>query len=387
MAAPGRWWRPPRLRSNEPGASERRASWLELFYDLVYVIVVGRLAEGLAHDPTPAGLVAFVALFVPTWWSWSGVTFYNDRFDTDDAAHRVLILLQMAGMALLALSVPHALAGPGFALSYALVRLLLVGMYVRAALHVPTARPLARWYAAGFSAAALLWAASALLPAPWRYALWALAMAVDVATPLSARSRQERLPVSTTHLPERIGLFTIIVLGEAVAATVRGSGEHGVTVAGVVAAMLVLVLAFCTWWVYFDNLDHRVVRRTRGSGHAWFYGHLPLAMGITAMAVGAERLVGLGAGRLPTMERWLLADGFGLALVSLAVLHLATVDLVGSPRGVRRARVRLASAGVVMAFAAFAGALPGLVFGALLALVGVAQVLLDPHPAPAPMAS
>lgn len=384
--AGSRWWRPPRLRSNEPDA-HRRATWLELFYDLVYVVVVAALAHELGARLSWTGLLAFVGLFVPAWWSWSGVTFYNDRFDTDDAAHRLFTLLQMMGAAAMALSVHGALHGPGFALSYAAVRMVLVLKYLRAARHVPHAAPLARRYALGFTVAAALWVLSLLLPTPARYALWAVAMAVDIGTPLTARHLQEKLPVSTSHLPERIGLFTIIVLGEAVAATVRGS-EAGVTALGLMAAFLALALAFCVWWVYFDNLDERVVRRTRVAGQVWFYTHLPLAMGITAMAVGAERLVRLAAGEpFHAADRWLLGGAFALALAALGVLHLATVEARGVSVNRRRAWLRLGSAALVLASTAAGGLVPGLAFGGLLVVVAAAQVVLDPRAPQAVVAS
>ena len=381
---PERWWRPPRLRSNEPEA-HRKATWLELFYDLVYVAVVAALAHELSAHLSWEGLLAFAGLFVPVWWSWSGVTLYNDRFDTDDASHRVFTLLQMMGAVAMALSVHDALHGPGFAVSYAAVRLVLVAKYLRAARHVPSAEGLARRYALGFSLAAALWLASLLLPVPLRYGLWAVAMAVDVGTPLTARRLQARLPVSPSHLPERIGLFTIIVLGEAVAATVRGAEGAGVTARGMAAGLLVMALAFCVWWVYFDNLDERLVRRTRVAAQTWFYTHLLLAMGITAMAVGAEHLVRLAAGEpFQGAERWLLGGAFALVLAALGVLHLATVEERGLPRNRRRALLRMGSAALVLALTASGGILPGFAFGALLAGVAVAQVVLDPptvHPA------
>jgi low temperature requirement protein LtrA len=254
----------------------------------------------------------------------------------------------------------------------------LIAKYLRAARHVPTAAPLARRYALGFGVAAALWLLALLVPTPARYAVWAVAMVVDVGTPLTARQHQARLPVSTSHLPERIGLFTIIVLGEAVAGTVRGS-EAGLTALGVAAAFLAMTLAFCVWWVYFDNLDERVVRRTRVAGQVWFYTHLFLAMAITAMAVGGEHLVKLSAGEaFHGAQRWLLGGGFALALASLGVLHLTTVEERGEPRNRLRAFLRLGSAAAVLAMTAAGGLLPALAFGGVLAAVGVSQVVLDP---------
>lgn len=371
------WLRPPRRRSNEPGATARRATWLELFYDLGYVVAVAALAERLSGRLDPVGALAFAALFVPVWWSWAAVMFYNDRFDTDDLWHRAATLLQMLGAALLAVNVHSAFVGIGFPLAYALVRAILVVKYVRVARHAPTARPLAKRYAVGFGLAAALWAASILVPAPARFAVWVAAMAIDLGTPLTARAEQSRLPVSESHLPERIGLFTIIVLGESVAAVVRGAGEAMSWPAALAAGAMGLALAFGLWWIYFENLDARVVRRSRAAGQAWLFAHLPLCMGLAMTGVGVERLV-VADGAMEPAARWVLGGGLALCLASMALIHVATLDRAGRHPQRRRAVVRLATAGVILLVTALSGLMPPLAFGGVLAALGVAQVALDP---------
>jgi len=54
------------------GRGERHASWLELFFDLVFVAAVAALATQLHADHSLAGLAVFAALFVPVWWGWMG---------------------------------------------------------------------------------------------------------------------------------------------------------------------------------------------------------------------------------------------------------------------------------------------------------------------------
>lgn len=381
-----RWLQTPRLRSNEPGQTGRRATWLELFYDLIYVVVVAALGAELAGNVTPLGLLGFVALFVPVWWSWSGVTFYNDRFDTDDAIHRGATLLQMLAAVALALSIQDAFAGPGFVLAYVALRAILVGQYLRVGRHVAHARPLCVRYATGFGAAALLWLASLLVPAPWRFAVWAVAMVVDVGTPLTARSLQAKMPVSTSHLPERIGLFTIIVLGEGVAAGVRGAS--GPTLGALLGALIAISIAFGVWWVYFDNLDEHVVRRTRVAGQVWFYSHLPLVVGLGMAAVGAEGLVHAGpAAVLDAGHRWLLGGGLALVLGALAAIHASTIAQMGDDHNRRRALLRAGSALLALALTAALAYAPAWALGGALAAVALAQVAVDPAPQRAPVAS
>src|SRR5262249_10313022 len=88
---------------------ERHASWLENFYDLIVAIVVFQLSSILNHNVSVSGFLAFVALFIPVFWSWIGVTFHNTRFETDDVGHRLLTLLQMAATAFMAVCVSDGL--------------------------------------------------------------------------------------------------------------------------------------------------------------------------------------------------------------------------------------------------------------------------------------
>ena len=92
-------------KENTSNNANRRATWLELFYDLVFVVVIFQLAHNLEEDFSLYGFLGFLALFVPVWWSWTGAAFYATRFDTDDLGHRILVLLQMVGAAFLAVNV------------------------------------------------------------------------------------------------------------------------------------------------------------------------------------------------------------------------------------------------------------------------------------------
>ncbi len=112
-------WKPPRLRIGEGAEGERHATWLELFYDLLFAAVVAQLTFELSQDLSGFGVFAFVVLCVPVWWAWVGQSFYATRFDTDDLGHRLFIIAQMFAVAAMAVNV-HAGLGrgsAGFALS------------------------------------------------------------------------------------------------------------------------------------------------------------------------------------------------------------------------------------------------------------------------------
>ncbi|WP_158620072.1 low temperature requirement protein A [Corallococcus sicarius] len=318
----------PTLRSIESEHhQERRATWTELFFDVVYVVAIARVAHELKQDPTLPGAAAFAGLFVLVWWSWIGVTIYEDRFDADDTADRLLLALQMLGVAALAVQIHDGVGvnAPGLALAYCGLRLLLILLYARAWRHIPEARPLAARYMAGFSLALLPWLASVFVPPPLRFCLWAAGIAIDLLTPLTARPLQGALPLSSSHMPERFGLFTIIVLGESVAAVVGGvAGQHWAATS-VLTAVLSFVFAFAMGWLYFDNVKHATVNPGRRSAHAWVYTHLLLMMGLTASGAGAEMLIATPPGEpVSAAARWLFCSATASCFAAFAVIQRTT---------------------------------------------------------------
>jgi low temperature requirement protein LtrA len=390
-AAPARrWLEPPRLRT-AGGAddAERHVTWLELFYDLVFVVAVAQLAHELSGHLSVSGLLAFVTLFVPVWWAWVGATVYATRFDTDDAAHRALTLLAMLAVGALAINVRDGTGANamGFALAYVAVRGVLIVEYLRAGRHVPEAAPLTTRYAIGFATAAALWLLSALVPPPARFLLWALALAVDLGVPATAGRLLARIPPSGAHLPERFGLFTIIVLGEAVVAVVGGVADQDWRLASAVTAGLGLTLAFGLWWTYFGVFAGSAVRRAVREGRvglylAWVYLHLPLVIGLAAMGVGVERAVVSPSGAaLATAERWLLCGAVALCLLAIGAVHL-TIHAVGAEVATRReATYHAVAAAAALLLAAVGERLPPVVIMGGLALACAALVVVD-LPAP-----
>ena len=88
--------RPPQLQHSDTDAgTQRTATWLELFFDLAFLLVVAELAVGLRNDLTPHGVLVFAGLFSSVWWAWAGFTFYANRFDTDDLIYRLAKLAAM----------------------------------------------------------------------------------------------------------------------------------------------------------------------------------------------------------------------------------------------------------------------------------------------------
>jgi low temperature requirement protein LtrA len=315
---------PPRLRSTDDADEERRATWLELFVDLVFVVAVGQVAHELEVDHSALGFAKFGGLFVPVWWAWVGFTFYADRFDTDDLVFRLLMFAEMLGVAALATTTPDALHGgsSGYVLSFVAVRVVLIALYLRAYRHVPQARGLTGLYSAAFGAGVALWLLSLLFPTPARYWVWVIALVLDLGTPLVARRFIQAAPISASHIPERIGLFTIIVLGESIIAVVVGTADADWNSRALVAAVGGFAVACAYWWIYFDTLDMSLFRRGLFAGQIYLYMHLPLLAGLTAAGAGVELAIhDAASGALSDGARWALCGGIGVSIACLAVIN------------------------------------------------------------------
>lgn len=377
-------WRPPTLRA---GSEERPVSWTELFYDLVFVVAVAHLGERFFAHPSVSAALLFVALFGMLWWAWASFTFLVDRYDGDDALQRLLAVAQTLGVAGLAAAISlededlSAIAAP-IASSYAVTRVVLVAMYARVWWHIQESRGLVGGYLRGFSLDTVLWIVSIFVPAPACYALWALAMAISVATPWLMRRVQVRSPLSVSHLPERFGLFTIIVLGESFAAIVAGLHEQHAAPTALVAGGAGLLVATGLWWIYFDNFEGSVVRRDASRVHdwrptTWIYAHYPLAMALTLVGGGMHELVARAGEHVEAAGLLIPAAAVALSLLTMATILVSTTEQAGGETRQRRALFRVIGVAMVIVLMVVGGGLqPEWYLGTLAGVVAV-QVLLD----------
>lgn len=373
------WWQKPRLHRTSDSQEERRVGWIELFFDLVFVVVVSQLAHALAGEVTWRAVGTFALLFVPSWWLWIGMTFYAERFETMDVSHRLATFAAMLPVTALALFTHAGLpeGARGFALAYAAGRALIIAMWLRGGFHEPVARPMTHRFGVGFGASAALFVASVWVPAPWRYALWAVALCVDLLTPAVTFRTQRALPPFSSRIPERFGLFVLIVLGESIVSIVTGLAEaHPLTFRTVAAGGLGMALTFAFWWLYFDIISHRYARPGLGFGISRNYLHLPLVMSCTAMAAAVLNVVRHADEPLPGGVRALLCLSLAGACASIAAL-MSVVHPPSHPgafRTMQRALLAVAAAAASMPlWGAALGALPVLsvLLGLLVALIAL----------------
>ena len=318
--------RPPRLRLDE----ERGASRLELFFDLAYVLVIAELAMVLAEDLTGHGAAVFAGLFTVTWWSWVTTTLYANRFDTNDVIYRLGKLGGAMAAVGMAASAQEAV-GEGavrFTASYLATRVLLFALYLRAYRHVSEARPTIRIYLLGIGGGAALWAAALFVPGNARYLLWAAGVLCEAAAPLLATRYGGGVPLHLEHLPERVGLFVMLVLGESIASIVAGVHDQHWSGPSLSLAVVAFVAVAAAWWNYFDlggavakrELEEGGEDQESGIADAYVYGHLPVALGLAAFAVGLEEFITHPADEVSVGARWAVHGGAALFLAGTALV-------------------------------------------------------------------
>lgn len=268
----------------------RHATWLELFFDLIFVVTIGDVTHILSHTHEghldPLQFWKFVLIFIPLWWIWVSHTMYANRFDADDRQHRLATLFIM-----FLLIVISGLIGERFVASFEAIVVCYAGAKSTiAAMYFVSKRrhkeSVALTTAVGWAilAGAAISLASILFPAPQRYVVFYVGIAFDlVAFMFFLQRRLQVIPVHTEHLIERVGLLSIIMLGESISSLSAGLANISWTVEKLLTAATGFVMISSIWWVYFDSF-HLLTEQKLTTGHSVLYSHLFVFIGLSILA-------------------------------------------------------------------------------------------------------
>jgi low temperature requirement protein LtrA len=297
-------------------------------------VAVAQAAAELSHslaDAHPASAaLSYLMVFFAIWWAWMNFTWFASAYDTDDVPYRLLTLLQMAGVLVLAAGVPAAFEDRDFAtvtVGYVIMRVAIIGQWLRAARSDPAGRASALFFAGGIAVVQAGWLLRLLLPSWTGMAGFVVLVAAELAVPVLAE-RRGATSWHPEHITERYGLFTIIVLGECVAATTNavqatraGGGLTGDLVAVAAGG---LVLLFGLWWLYFLRPAGERLRRRRELAFLWGYLHYGIFAAGAAVGSGLEVAAASGSHEIAATD---LAVALDIAVPTvvfvevLAVLH------------------------------------------------------------------
>ena len=328
-----RWFlRPPRAHGEV--IEDRTVSFLELFYDLVYVVLVGQIAHTLAGDVSWSGVLDFAVVFGLIWIGWFNGTEFHELHGREDGRNRSFTFLQMGILTVLAVFAAKATTTDGkeFALTYAVLLAVLVWQWASVYRTATSEyRPGALRYIVGLVLAIGALVASSGMGDTARLTVWAAVVVGTIALVifyLLGTPDDSLGIVPTASMAERYGLFIIIVLGEVVLGVVNGLLAVGdLDFRTVATGVLGLTIAFGFWWTYFDYVGRRLPRQDGGSLVLWLYSQLPIALAVAAAGAGMVSLIQHAADpRTPEHSSWLLTGSVSVLLIALVATIVTLVD-------------------------------------------------------------
>ena len=300
------------LRARTPH-QHHRVTYVELFFDLVFVFAITQISHTLLAHFTPLGVLQTTILFLAVWWVWIYTSWITNWLDPERTPIRVMLFVLMILGLLLSTSIPKAFESRGLAFALAFVAMQ-VGRSAFTYWSIPKSEPGLRmnllritlWLACS----GVFWIAGGLAEEQARLLLWIAAVAIEYCGP-AMRFRFPGLgatpladwEVEGGHMAERCALFIIIALGESIVVTGATFAEAPWTAPTIMGFIVALIGAIAMWWVYFHigaeaGAEH--ISHSDETGKlarlAYTYLHLPIVAGIVVSAVGDELLLAHPAG-------------------------------------------------------------------------------------------
>lgn len=268
----------------------RHATWLELFFDLVFVASIGVVTHTLAHAHHGhielKQLLMFPIEFLPVWWIWATHTLYANRFDTDSNAHRIaslgIMFLMVTMSAFLGEDLfDHYERFIGF---YVAIRLILAGLYLFSVRKLEDSKHFATIMGVRIVAGALISGASWFFSSPYRECILIAGILFEMIAGLSIGKQFNVDPIHKAHFVERIGLFSIILLGESIISLVGGLRDMSWNPYNLTAAITGFLMIGSIWWIYFDSFHILENLKKMKHGFILIYTHIFVAMGLVILA-------------------------------------------------------------------------------------------------------
>ncbi|GAC47942.1 hypothetical protein GOACH_04_03390 [Gordonia aichiensis NBRC 108223] len=295
------------MTGRDPHEEQRAATNLELFFDLVFVVdfsVSGtQVAHYLAEGHWRTAVFGYVLCTFAAIWAWINFSWFSSAFDTDDWFFRVMVLVQMVGVAILALGVAPVFSSIEhnehvdirvLVTGYVVMRLGLLTQWLRAASQSRKYRRTCLTYALMIFIAQVMWVIVAIVD----LALWPTIVAilvcafVEMLGPWIAENKMEPTPWHPHHIAERYSLLTIVTLGEGVVGTVAVLQavveEEGWTTSSAVFGLSAMVMTFAMWWIYFTVPVGDALHTNKAKCFQWGYGHTVIFMAAAATGAGLE---------------------------------------------------------------------------------------------------
>ncbi|KAK3374722.1 bacterial low temperature requirement A protein-domain-containing protein [Podospora didyma] len=294
-------------------APRHEASTLELFFDLFFVANLATFTTYHAISDH-SSLFAYIGFFSIIWVTWFHTVLHDVRFENDSIYSRACKTVIMAAF------VGFALVGSAFSpgtekgdntnfrvLCYTLVlsrvlfiiQYLVVGVYVgmarRTDIFLPLFLNILTYVIAAGAYGAMIPSFSDEKPVDQTngiYSVWWVVMLIETIATIGISCFWRMLSFKKTHLVERMGLLTLIVIGEGaigVTKTIsRIMGKQGLDPEGSGLTLCIVLILMGLWMIYFDNHPHGHFGTIKQQ--IWSALHFPIHLAIVGLVEGAQQI-------------------------------------------------------------------------------------------------
>jgi low temperature requirement protein LtrA len=318
------------------GQDHHRVTFVELFFDLVFVFAVTQLSHGLLKHLTPLGGLQTALMLLGVWWLWMYTAWATNWLDPEKPAVRLLLFALMLAGLVLSSSIPKAFEDRAlpFALAYVFIQVgrtlfMLWALRHHDAGNYRNFQRIVSW----LSLAAVFWIAGAFADSTVRLLLWAVALGIEYAGPVCyfwvpglGRSTTGDWRIEGGHLAERCGLFVIIALGESILITGATFAERAWNAGTIGAFAVAFVGSVAMWAIYFNIGAERSSRKIantddpgRMARNAYTYMHLPIVGGIILCAAADELVLNHPGGHTDLKTAIVIIGGPALYLAGNAL--------------------------------------------------------------------
>lgn len=321
-------------KAQKPGALLRervehqhaRVSYVELFFDLVFVFAITQISHTLLEHFSALGLAQAAFLLGAVWWVWIYTSWVTNWLDPEQAPVRLMLFVLMLLGLVLSCSVPEAFGSNGLAFAGAYVAIQLGrSLFTMASLRAASPanyrnfQRITIWLAVS----AVFWIAGGLSEGNLRFGLWIVALGIEYAGPALGfrvvglgRSQTTDWNVEGGHLAERCALFIIIALGESILITGATAAKLPVTGVNLTAFLNSFLSSVAMWWIYFHigaERGSQLIAHASDPGRiariAYTYLHVLLVAGVILVAVGDELVIAHPLGHIDAKTAIAVAAG------------------------------------------------------------------------------
>ena len=259
------WWGPPKKFDIQE--KDRRVSWLELFYDLVYVIAIARITHHLSAHLSWPGFLEYISLFMMIYWGWLNGSLYYDLHGNTGLRTRLMTLWQMMIVSALAIAIDQ---GDEQRIRNITVVLMIMQIYLTylwwsVGFYDKEHRRYNLPYTISYLLSLALMGTSLAVPPDWMKMFIPLVIFLNYLPPFISNRllRRDRLNLNMSEsMFERMGLFTIIVFGELVLGVVNGiTALHVTDFSSWLNFGLAVAIVFSLWWIFFTLISGREVKK------------------------------------------------------------------------------------------------------------------------------